>query len=94
MKADPKIAMLMQLGDAVLRHWWTVVAGLCLGAGSAMITLNYLPKTYEASTKIFAGSRSACWLPLWASVSLSGHSSVVISLKNGRGAGRSSSTFP
>jgi polysaccharide chain length determinant protein (PEP-CTERM system associated) len=43
----------LEMLDRVLRSWWTVVAGLCLGAASATVALVYLPKTYEASTTIF-----------------------------------------
>jgi polysaccharide chain length determinant protein (PEP-CTERM system associated) len=46
------LATILELADRLLRSWWTVVAGVCLGAAGAMLALHYLPKTYEATTKI------------------------------------------
>jgi polysaccharide chain length determinant protein (PEP-CTERM system associated) len=42
-----------ELVDVVLRSWWTLVAGVCIGLAAAVIALHYAPKKYEASTKIF-----------------------------------------
>jgi polysaccharide chain length determinant protein (PEP-CTERM system associated) len=45
--------ILLEIGDRILRSWWTIVAGLCLGATCAVAAMHYLPKVYEATTKIF-----------------------------------------
>ncbi len=46
------LALILELTDRLFRSWWTVVAGLCLGLAGSLWALNYLPKTYEATTKI------------------------------------------
>jgi polysaccharide chain length determinant protein (PEP-CTERM system associated) len=45
--------MIFELLDRVLRSWWTVVAGVCIGLAGAIVFLHYAPKQYEANTKIF-----------------------------------------
>ena len=42
----------LEVLDRIMRSWWTVVAGACLGLSASLIALHYLPKTYEATTKI------------------------------------------
>jgi polysaccharide chain length determinant protein (PEP-CTERM system associated) len=46
------LSMALELADRLLRSWWTVVAGLCLGLACSLAALQVLPKTYEAATKI------------------------------------------
>jgi polysaccharide chain length determinant protein (PEP-CTERM system associated) len=46
------VALILELADRLLRSWWTVVAGLCLGLAGGVMALDYLPKTYDATTKI------------------------------------------
>jgi len=50
-------SLLLELLDRVLKSWWTVVAGVCLGLSFAVAALAYLPKTYEAGTTIFVVPR-------------------------------------
>jgi polysaccharide chain length determinant protein (PEP-CTERM system associated) len=52
-KIDSKTAFVLEIADAVLRSWWTVVAGVCLGISGGLVALHYMPKTFEASTMIF-----------------------------------------
>lgn len=44
--------MLLELLDRLTRSWWTIVAGACLGLAGAIAALNYLPKTFEATTTV------------------------------------------
>lgn len=53
MSREPMNLMALEWADEVLRSWWTLVAGVCLGLAAAIIVLDYLPKVYEAKTKIF-----------------------------------------
>jgi polysaccharide chain length determinant protein (PEP-CTERM system associated) len=46
-------SMAFELLDDVLRSWWTVVAGICIGLAAGVVAMHYAPKKYEASTKIF-----------------------------------------
>ncbi len=50
---DFSVATLIEILDRILRSWWTVVAGICLGASAGLGAMHYLPKVYEAKTKIF-----------------------------------------
>lgn len=45
--------LLLELGDRLLRSWWTVVAGGCLGLAAGVIALQHMPKIYEATTRIW-----------------------------------------
>ena len=47
------LSMALELADRLLRSWWTIVAGVCLGSAGSLAALKILPKTYEATTKIF-----------------------------------------
>lgn len=41
---------------AVARHWlWLLIAGVVVGAGSAFLVSNALPRTYEATTTLIVG---------------------------------------
>jgi polysaccharide biosynthesis transport protein len=46
------MALVLELADRLVNSWWTVVAGLCLGLSGSLIALHYLPKSYDATTKI------------------------------------------
>src|SRR5262245_33415296 len=52
MSGNGGFAPALEVADRLMRSWWTVVAGLCLGLSGALVALHYLPKTYEATTKI------------------------------------------
>lgn len=52
MSEDGKRTLLFEMADALMRSWWTVVAGLCVGMAGAILALHYVPKMYEATTKI------------------------------------------
>ncbi len=39
--------------EAVLHSWWTVVAGLCVGLAAASVALSLTDPVYETATKIF-----------------------------------------
>ena len=45
--------LILELGDRVLRSWWTVVAGACIGLACGVIALQHMPKVYEATTRIW-----------------------------------------
>lgn len=50
-------SQILELLDRVLKSWWTVVAGTCIGVSLAIVALAYMPKTYEAGTTIFVVPR-------------------------------------
>ena len=52
MKADANRILIFELGDALLRSWWTLVAGICVGAAVGLLAIHFLPKQYEAATTI------------------------------------------
>lgn len=45
--------LLLELGDRVRRSWWTAIAGVCVGLAAATVALQYIPKVYEATTRIW-----------------------------------------
>jgi polysaccharide chain length determinant protein (PEP-CTERM system associated) len=45
--------VLLEILDRVVRSWWTIVAGICLGTSCAVAAMHYLPKIYETRTTIF-----------------------------------------
>ena len=45
--------ILFEILDRVLRSWWTLVAAVCVGAACAVCAMHYLPKVYQATTRIF-----------------------------------------
>ncbi len=47
------LTIALEILDRILKSWWTVVAGICLGLSAATGALFYMPKVYEASTTIF-----------------------------------------
>ena len=53
MKSQSNTTLFLELGDRVLRSWWTVVAGLSIGLAVGYLALQYLPKVYQASTRIW-----------------------------------------
>jgi len=52
MKSDAKTALILELLDAVRNNWWTVFTGAFLGLAAGIVALHYMPKTYEAATKV------------------------------------------
>lgn len=48
---------LLEIADRILKSWWTLVAGLCLGLSAGLIAMAYLPKVFEAETTIFVVPR-------------------------------------
>lgn len=42
--------------DRVLRSWWTIVAGVCLGGCAALAALHVSTPTYNATVSIYAGA--------------------------------------
>ncbi|NIM61219.1 MAG: hypothetical protein GTO30_06045 [Acidobacteria bacterium] len=52
-RSSSSTTLLLELGDRVLRSWWTVVAGMCMGLAAGSIALAYLPKVYEATARIW-----------------------------------------
>jgi polysaccharide chain length determinant protein (PEP-CTERM system associated) len=53
MKVNAQTAILLEIADGIFARWWTVVAGICVGVAGALLALHFIPKTYEAQTKIF-----------------------------------------
>jgi polysaccharide chain length determinant protein (PEP-CTERM system associated) len=49
---NPMLPLLLGVG-ALLRNWWTVVAGVFVGLSIAVAALHFMPRIYEASTTIF-----------------------------------------
>ena len=56
MDGESKTYVALELVDAVLRSWWTIVAGACIGLTLATLVLHNSEPVYEATTKIFAES--------------------------------------
>lgn len=46
-------ARILDIATLVLRSWGRLVAAVCLGLSAALAAVHHLPRTYEASTKIF-----------------------------------------
>jgi len=53
MGRDARSPLVLEMADSVLRSWWTLVAGACFGLAAAVTVLHFLPRTYEATTKIY-----------------------------------------
>ena len=49
-------AQLLELADRLVRSWWTIVAGICVGLAAGLVGLNHTPPVYEASTSVFVAS--------------------------------------
>jgi polysaccharide chain length determinant protein (PEP-CTERM system associated) len=47
------LTIVLEIVDRILKSWWTVIAGICLGLAAATGALSYMPKVYEANTTIF-----------------------------------------
>jgi polysaccharide chain length determinant protein (PEP-CTERM system associated) len=47
------LTIALEILDRIMKSWWTVVAGICLGLSAATGALFYMPKVYQASTTIF-----------------------------------------
>jgi uncharacterized protein involved in exopolysaccharide biosynthesis len=57
MRNDPIPAQLYELGDRVLRSWWTIVAGITVGLSVALIVLQVTPQVFEANAALSTGSQ-------------------------------------
>ncbi len=53
MAENTKLTQLLEIADGVVKSWWLAVLGVSLGLVGASAALRYLPKVYEAETKIF-----------------------------------------
>jgi len=42
----------LEITSLLCRKWWTLVAGPCIGLALALLAMGYIPKVYEASTKV------------------------------------------
>ena len=58
MENNSQKIMILELVDTILRSWWTLVAGTCLGVAAAMLALQYMPRVYEAATRLNLSSRT------------------------------------
>ncbi|MDX1388076.1 MAG: hypothetical protein R3344_02745 [Acidobacteriota bacterium] len=58
-EGNARKAIVLEVLDGVLRSWWTVIAGVCLGLTVAVMALHNLPKTYQARTIIFVTAATA-----------------------------------
>jgi uncharacterized protein involved in exopolysaccharide biosynthesis len=52
MNPEANRTLLIELADAVVKSWWTVVAGVCFGTAAAILVLSQIPKQYQATAKI------------------------------------------
>lgn len=52
MAGESNALRMLESVDRVRRHWWVVLAGLCVGLAASLIALDQMPKTFEATTKI------------------------------------------
>ncbi len=48
-----RMTWFLEVADRILRSWWMLVAGVCLGLSGSVAALQYLPRIFEASTTIF-----------------------------------------
>ena len=55
-KTDARLTLAFEVVDSLMRSWWTVVMGVGLGVAAALVSLQFMPKVFEASTTIFVGS--------------------------------------
>ncbi len=55
MSDNTRVVQALEVADVLARRWWTVIAALSLGLAGALVAMNVLPKTYEASTTIYVG---------------------------------------
>lgn len=53
MSEENRKARILEVLDDLRRSWWTIVAGVALGLGAALVALHYMPKVYEAKTSIY-----------------------------------------
>ena len=51
---DRQKVLLFEAADRITRSWWTLVAGPALGLAAGLVALSFMPKMYEASTRVFA----------------------------------------
>jgi polysaccharide chain length determinant protein (PEP-CTERM system associated) len=54
-----RYAQVFDIADKVLRSWWTLVAGVCIGLAASTVALHYTPKMYEASTTIYVAAKGS-----------------------------------
>lgn len=54
-REDQKVFLLDSV-DYLLRSWWTLIAGLCVGITAALLVLHYTPRQYEATVTVDAYS--------------------------------------
>ncbi len=54
MTAAEQKTLALELLDALLGSWWTVVAGVCIGAAVALVVLRHTPEVFEAQATIAA----------------------------------------
>ena len=52
MRPESNKVLIFELADAVVRSWWSVVAGLSIGLACGILWLANTPKIYEASARI------------------------------------------
>ncbi len=51
---EERKVLVFELLDVVLKSWWTLIAGVCLGVGVALLVLAYTPAIYEATARLDA----------------------------------------
>src|SRR5262245_1019069 len=54
MNNETQKLLVLELLDTLLGSWWTVVAGVCLGASAAILVVNDTRRTYAATAVIEA----------------------------------------
>jgi polysaccharide chain length determinant protein (PEP-CTERM system associated) len=57
MKAQLGQLAVFELGDRLLRSWWTIVAGICLGISAAVLVLQTMPSVFEATARLSLNSK-------------------------------------
>jgi len=58
MNPEANKALVFELADALLRSWWTVVAGVSFGLAAAVIALQHIPAVYQATAKVLIAPQS------------------------------------
>ena len=52
MTGEQQKALVLELLDSLLKSWWTVVAGVMIGASVSLLVLQYTPEMFEAQAAI------------------------------------------
>ena len=58
MRPDTRRILAFELGDALIKSWWTLVAGVCIGLAGGLLALSMMTKQYQAATHILVAPQA------------------------------------